>query len=44
MLKKALFVGMVLSNTNLYAEAVTDGTLGQVTELSGHFEIPAHLG
>ncbi|HIE00749.1 MAG TPA: filamentous hemagglutinin N-terminal domain-containing protein [Thiotrichaceae bacterium] len=44
LIKRFIIVGCFLISTNLYAEAITDGTLGRVESLSGNFTIPDNLG
>ncbi len=44
LIKRFIIVGCFLISTNLYAEAITDGTLGRVESLSGYFTIPDNLG
>jgi filamentous hemagglutinin family protein len=44
LIKRFIIVGCFLISTNLYAEAITDGTLGRVESLYGDFTIPDNLG
>jgi large exoprotein involved in heme utilization and adhesion len=42
--KTFLVLALSLSSTPLYAEALTDGSVGAIKALSGQFEVPASLG